>query len=241
MKTTKEVTGTKKVTTWSCDADGCDVTTDRNTGCCGISTIMICDICNKHVCHKHRELHWDERKQDGGPDVTICKDCEPHATEVREVVDHIIGRYDNLLDVFTEVHEHWDKHYKVMFELENYPDTEFLWHSGYYDKPLSGLAVYKGTDVWFQIADEDDEYVWYSLYRLSPSELGVINKRHKMFQKMVGYNCDHHPNVFKPYCKNNTTEQFYDAQKSWETVDYTENEIIATIPHTQVRHLFPPR
>lgn len=38
-----------------------------------------------------------------------------------------------------------------------------LWHSGFYDHPLDGLALYKGVKVWFTVSDDGE---WKKIWNL---------------------------------------------------------------------------
>jgi len=101
---------------------------------------------------------------------------------------------------------------------------KLLWHAGFYDFPLNGVAEYEGRKVWFE-ADEDLYYeniqkyelkdvstnsdeecdeecmLYYDLYDIPADVMQDIVDSHKIFQEMVGYHCDHDPSVYQPCVK----------------------------------------
>ena len=100
---------------------------------------------------------------------------------------------------------------------EDQPDLKMLWHCNYWDGPLSGVALYEGEHVWFELTDDDDygDNRVFSLYRLNPEDKEEIFKQHKEFQEAVGYHTDHDPEVHKPYkCKDKKKfDDFYKKKR----------------------------
>lgn len=123
---------------------------------------------------------------------------------------------------------------------DNQPDLKMLWHSDYYDHPLTGMALYNGKKVWFKVGKEDDlGEERYDLLQLTPELLEELERRHKMFQEMVGYHCDHDPEVYKPFTMNQKTfDEYYDTKK--ERLDLSECEVIATVEWFQFKHWSRP-
>lgn len=80
----------------------------------------------------------------------------------------------------------------VFYDDHEQPDLKMIWHSGFWDGPLSGLAEYNGEKVWFDcVEDVDNQIRRYAVYRLSTEELREVERNHKRFEKMVGYHCNH--------------------------------------------------
>lgn len=79
------------------------------------------------------------------------------------------------------------------------PDLRMLWHSEYWDGPLSGMAEYNGEMVWFECCNDSfDGLRLFKLYRLSPEQIRSETKRHELFRKHVGWHADHGEN-YKQY------------------------------------------
>lgn len=77
-------------------------------------------------------------------------------------------------------------------------DVRILWHSNYYDGPLSGIAEYKGEKVLFNCKKEystkklyDKLFRAYELYRLTPEQWKEISYWHEEFRLFVGTHCDY--------------------------------------------------
>ncbi len=80
------------------------------------------------------------------------------------------------------------------------PDLVMLWHEGYWDGPMSGVATLDGELVYFDMKgcdDPDDEYDEsmdyrrYAVYRMTEEEKAYKLKSHHEFQTHVGYHCDY--------------------------------------------------
>ena len=95
------------------------------------------------------------------------------------------------------------------------PDLTMIWHSNYYDGPLSGMAKFNDEYVWFDLLEEDHSgNRLFGLYRLSEDDLEAEQEHHKEFQEAVGYHCDHDPKVNKPFvCKDKKKFKAYYAKK----------------------------
>ena len=66
---TKQRTITEKITTFKCDF--CDYSVTHNKGCCGVAPIMTCDICNKDICHEHRDFITEDDYMDYPPGLSV--------------------------------------------------------------------------------------------------------------------------------------------------------------------------
>lgn len=102
-----------------------------------------------------------------------------------------------------------------------YPKLEpyrIIYHSGYWDGPLSGMLLYNLERLWFQCCDdmdnhsdepefapwylddppEDFEVPWcrrYLVYRLDPASQAQIDTLHAEWQALGGYHSDHIPGL----------------------------------------------
>lgn len=131
-------------------------------------------------------------------------------------------------------------------DLSKYPKVEnpkLLWHSNYWDGPLSGAVEYEGKMCFFQMAEEnipgEDEkpsfYRRFVILELSPEEIEEENYWHALFREHVGTHTDYehdplssgrsraHGRV-KPSSEHH---KFYDPYKQREHKDYTENRVLA--------------
>ncbi len=74
-------------------------------------------------------------------------------------------------------------------------DVRLLWHSDFWDVPLSGLVLYRGKKYWFQTArdtppDATDKIV-YVLVELSAQQLQIEEHWHALFRQKVGPHTDY--------------------------------------------------
>ena len=126
------------------------------------------------------------------------------------------------------------------------PILTLLWHSNYYDGPMSGMATYNGRGVWFDYADET-EYAdrIYDVYELSDAELKLKTEQHQMFCDMVGYHCEHDPAKYAPFrMENNGQESFDQYQKmseSFERVDLSNKEPVMQVHWYEFEHWGRPK
>lgn len=77
-------------------------------------------------------------------------------------------------------------------------DVRLLWHDGYWDGPLNGLAHHNGRDYYFAVEEfdpDDPPAEWrYFLYPLTDEELEDEREEHRKFRKYVGAHCDYDAN-----------------------------------------------
>lgn len=74
-------------------------------------------------------------------------------------------------------------------------DIWYQWISDYWDRPLSGLALYRGQTCWFELVGESvtrdgrvyDDYV---VVRLLPEQVADEESWHRLFQRHVGRHWD---------------------------------------------------
>ncbi len=79
-------------------------------------------------------------------------------------------------------------------------DVILLWHSGYYDGPLSGMCQFRGEKLWFECegedrlpgADENSERIrTFRFYRLTEEQMASEEKWYELFRENVGTHCDY--------------------------------------------------
>lgn len=78
-------------------------------------------------------------------------------------------------------------------------DVRLLWHSDYWDGPLSGMLSYRGEKLWFSLVDQADglRVAWYrrfAIVRLRPEELADECRWHDLFRQCVGHHTDYDEN-----------------------------------------------
>lgn len=131
-----------------------------------------------------------------------------------------------------------------MPDLSKYKDTyqnfpqlssiKMLWHSGYWDGPLSGMCSVAGEKYWFECIeqwddknsypeDDDDFYPpWYRRYliwKLDPEQQVTIESRHLKFQTMVGTHTDYNESGQRSHFRlsdkitQETVNQYYEEAK----------------------------
>lgn len=92
----------KQITTYRCDL--CNFTTEHNSGCCGYSTIMICYMCKKDMCHNCRHV-YEENSWSDRPDMVVCSECNPDVSKAWDWALDNAGRYDSIVEVTEEAFE----------------------------------------------------------------------------------------------------------------------------------------
>lgn len=112
----------------------------------------------------------------------------------------------------------------------------WLWHSDYYDGPLTGMVLYEGKEVWAEAAeecrhvveapedDEDHDYIStcgfyrrYRITRLTAAAHAETTRRHELFRQMVGRHCDHLPDGRRAaeFESPPGWHDFYDLATTW--------------------------
>ena len=178
-----------------------------------------------------------------------------HSSEVIEAMPHYYTWQPNLDETITF---YWnengeDKEQTIPMDicvndLDEQPDLEMLWHCGFYDHPLNGVAKYNGEYVWFDIIYDEDDYADdYDIYKLSEEDIAYEKAIHEKFQRNVGYHCDHEPKVHKEFEGKSKTlfDEFYNwvekLKKDKPRKDYTKNEKLGTFGYYQFRNYVRPR
>jgi hypothetical protein len=94
--------------------------------------------------------------------------------------------------------------------------ARILWHSGWYDGPLNGIALCDGREHWFEAVDfEHAPAVYrYELYPLSDDEIEHEREIHACFREHVGGHTDYDENGKRIWGELRPREQwqrFYDT------------------------------
>jgi len=95
MRTSEMVMVETEIKTYGCDL--CDYTIKHNSGCCGTSPIMVCNVCKKDCCTDCRTSYYE-----GGGDYhdwLVCAECKPLADVAWELAGETAGRYDAMDEV----------------------------------------------------------------------------------------------------------------------------------------------
>lgn len=95
MITEEEVTYTKIIKVWHCDF--CSYTNHNNKGCCGVRPVMTCYVCDKHVCHKHRNWYSEDNGSDYA-DAIICPTCNIKFEPAWSWALDYAGRNENIVE-----------------------------------------------------------------------------------------------------------------------------------------------
>ncbi len=130
-------------------------------------------------------------------------------------------------------------------DLEKEPDLTMLWHSGYWDGPLSGMAMLDDKYVWFDCsADEDMEPYYglrvYKVYELSDKELEEEFFWHEKFETHVGKHTNYGRN-YAPYKgqPKDELDKFYVPHKQRTKRDYTDNRVLGEFTEVQFKRERP--
>ena len=138
-----------------------------------------------------------------------------------------------------------DMYYK---DEEEQPEATMLWHSNYYDGPLSGLAEYKDELVWFNIIDWEHDNVFnmrtFGLYELSDEETKYELDWHQLFCEQVGYHCNYENGNRVDRGEDFTQEsmdKFYAEAEKRPKRDYMNNKLIVEIDESYFNRGLPKK
>lgn len=115
-------------------------------------------------------------------------------------------------------------------------NLQMLWHNNFHNKPLNGVALFDNQFVWFEIIEEYEEPVRYTLYKLTNKDKEELIKSHYVFRELVGTNTTHHPTFFDPIITKDTktgTNNFY--QERFDLVNPTHEEKLGQVYWFQFR------
>jgi len=122
-------------------------------------------------------------------------------------------------------------------EVKQEDEPQMLWHSGYYDGPLSGVARYKGKIVWFGVEDWGDDSFdrmrTYNLYELSDEEIEyeilVHNRWRNSGMTHTDYCDDFTDPSVEPLKKTKgLLDAFYNWFKKQPKRDYSKHKVLGT-------------
>ena len=125
-------------------------------------------------------------------------------------------------------------------ELQHPGEIQMLWHRGYYDGPLDGLAVMGDRRVWFEVLEAERNYRTYVVFPLTDEELAELERTHALFEEHVGTHTSYHydangrrmraPGVVHP---QESHHLFYDRVPSdAPKPDFTDREPIGWFSNT---------
>ena len=112
--------------------------------------------------------------------------------------------------------------------------VRLIWVDNFWDGPLSGLAEFDASPVWFHFANEEneDDASWFRrfyLVRLSSTRLAEARARHAAFQRHVGTHCDYGEDGQRDLSQvrpGNDWSEFYDAYPPELVEDYGACEVV---------------
>ena len=127
--------------------------------------------------------------------------------------------------------------------LEKEKDIKLVYHSNYWDGPLSGVCLYKEKQYWFNCVHdyhdktEDNESLdmrIYAIYDLTPIEWEHENYWHNLFVRYVGTHTSYDDNGCRKGKVGPAKDHhlFYDAAKEagekgiYKKKDLTENKLV---------------
>ena len=125
--------------------------------------------------------------------------------------------------------------------MDNELDLTMLWHSGFWDGPMSGMASLNREYVWFDCTDMDLDDRAFTIYRLSDDDKIELVRQHRLFQQHVGHHCDHDPNVYQEYSGGNDPDKFYKLQKKFPKIDVKRGEVLLTAHWNQFKNWSRPK
>lgn len=125
-------------------------------------------------------------------------------------------------------------------------EPQLVWHSGYWDGPISGVCMYDGKEHWFKMVHEFDyegEEEWESgemeiflgrvfvITELTDEQFTTIKYAHELFRKYVGTHTDYDESNKRTVgaCREQGEwNKFYDWQKTeYKQPDLSDNEVVA--------------
>lgn len=124
---------------------------------------------------------------------------------------------------------------------------KLLWHSAYYDGPISGVCEIdtkkfwfdkiKGSEgeIWFKHIDEefdgtDDSYEYdiirfYKIYKLPDEVMNTVIINHELFRKYIGHHTDYENNKRELGCHPNFMSNWGKYQIEYQKLDVTTHII----------------
>lgn len=138
---------------------------------------------------------------------------------------------------------------ETKYILDNYPEennVKWLWHSGYWDGPLSGMVIVNGAKRWAEFIDEEEwteqygpdeldcdimDVRFYALLKLTDEQMESEEYWHELFRLCVGTHTDYdkngqrHLSGVKP--EGDSWKFFYGRRKAdYKELDLTQAKIV---------------
>jgi len=112
-------------------------------------------------------------------------------------------------------------------------DIQFVWTSGFFDGPISGMLEYKNELFWYEMTQENHDWIegsWYRRYGIIKLTREQLNKElvvHEDFQKYVGTKWDEKLLKSPPKFVKGQQKRFYDKHSEHtNSMPFEKNELI---------------
>lgn len=117
--------------------------------------------------------------------------------------------------------------------------TRILWHSGFYDGPLSGMCLYNDEKHWFRLHEENEDTGdrTFEIIKPTPEQLKIEEDRHALFQAHVGIHTDYDENGKRPIGAihpQSEHHKFYDVDRVIN--DFSKNEVVCILTESELRN-----
>lgn len=106
--------------------------------------------------------------------------------------------------------------------------VRILWHCGYYDGPLNGIAEYQGRRYWYSATNgESYDTRVYELLDLSAEQLADEEYWHALFCEHVGIHTDYDEHGKRPcWVPGKNSTKFYGPFREPRPRDYSACKVI---------------
>lgn len=113
-------------------------------------------------------------------------------------------------------------------------EAKMLWHSDFWDGPISGMLSYQGQSHWFEMIEENEDSrgTWcrrYAILKLTADQREDERYWHELFRANVGTHTDYdenevcHAGELRP---KELHKNFYDKYKDRRHPDYLKNPVL---------------
>jgi hypothetical protein len=124
-------------------------------------------------------------------------------------------------------------------------DVKLIYHSGFWDGPLSGVCEYQDKRYWFKCVHDYQDHSEkildmriYGVYELTPKEWENEIHWHTLFQKHVGMHTEYDDAGSRSYGKvgpQKDHHKFYDAAKGRKRLDLEGREAIGFFDRREMK------
>ena len=107
-----------------------------------------------------------------------------------------------------------------------YDDVELMWHSMYYDGPLTGVLRYEGREHWFHCVESEwhakecqEGWRKFVLVPIRSEDKPELYRRHALFENNVGTHTTYNDQGRREVGRTKSQEEwpkYYDEAKTWE-------------------------